>query len=276
MKKQEFKILVIEEQASIRNQFLSGLQAENFTAMGAENGQIGLQYIQEYSPDLITCGISLSAGFDGFAVLERLRQNSATAIIPFIFVTFKMTRADLHKAMELGASGYLIKPCTIDELVGTITAQLERLSLLHQHYSATEKLLANIRPVSQPANLTVLDSASQPCAAPLDKVFHFIAENYHRPIALSDVAQAVGYSPAYLTHLMGKQTGQTVQQWIIKHRMGAACSLLLETDEPVEYIAGQVGYRNPVHFFRQFRRLYGTTPQAWRKDHSDWTTKELL
>lgn len=86
------------------------------------------------------------------------------------------------------------------------------------------------------------------------------------PIALSDVAQAVGYSPAYLTHLMGRQTGQTVQQWIIKHRMAAACSLLLETDQPVEQIAVQVGYRHPVHFFRQFRRLYGTTPQTWRNE----------
>ena len=274
MKNQGLKILVIEEQASVRNQFLNGLKAEGFVVIGAKNAQIGLQCIQECSPDLITCSISLS-DLDGFAVLEKLRQNLVTAIIPFIFVTVKMTRSDLNKAMELGASGYLIKPCTLEELVGTITVQLERQSLLHQHYTASEKPLPKAHSVAQASHLSTLDSSSQNCTPPLSKAFHFITENYHRPIALSDVAQAVGYSPAYLTHIMGQQTGQTVQQWIIKHRIEAACSLLLQTNKPVEEIATQVGYRNPVHFFRQFRRLNGTTPQAWRKDRSDGVTREL-
>ncbi|HAA30145.1 MAG TPA: DNA-binding response regulator, partial [Cyanobacteria bacterium UBA8553] len=50
-----------------------------------------------------------------------------------------------------------------------------------------------------------------------------------------------------------RQTGQTVQRWIIERRMAAARSLLLETNQVVEQIAAQVGYHHVVHFFRQFR-----------------------
>lgn len=259
------KILVIEEQAPVRDQFIGGLRAEGFDAIGAPNGRVGLQHAQEYLPDLITCDISL-AELDGFAVLGNLRKNSVTAIIPLVFVTVNMTRSDLHKAMELGASGYLIKPCTVKELLGTVVVQLERQALLHRHYATPAKPLAERHPVPVTVGLPGLSQSAEAYESPLRETFHFITENYHQPIALSDVAQAVGYSPAYLTHLMGRQTGQTVQQWIIKHRMAAACSLLLETNQPVEQIAVQVGYRHPVHFFRQFRRLYGTTPQVWRNE----------
>lgn len=266
MKEQKLKkILVIEEEAPVRDQFLSGLRTEGFNAIGASNGRAGLQCAQDHLPDLITCNISL-AELDGFAVLRNLRKNSATAIIPLVFVSVKMTRSDLHKAMELGASGYLIKPCTVKELLGTVAAQLERQALLHQHYMTPARPLTERQPVPTAVNAPVLSQSAEAYESPLRETFHFITENYHQPIALSDVAQAVGYSPAYLTHLMGRQTGQTVQQWIIKHRMAAACSLLLETDKSVEQIAVQVGYRHPVHFFRQFRRLYGTTPQVWRNE----------
>ncbi|MGF1497620.1 MAG: helix-turn-helix domain-containing protein [Elainellaceae cyanobacterium] len=261
------KILVIEDQDSVRSLFLDGLQCRGFEVVGAANGRAGIQVAQDYLPDLITCGLAM-AELDGFAVLKILRESPATAIIPLIFVTVKMTRSDLHKAMELGASGYLTKPCTIEELMGTITAQLERQSLLYQH--CTHERRSPMKPALLPP--TCLPSPpSQPIDSygpPLSEVFRFITTNYHRPIALSDVAQAVGYSPAYLTHLMGQQTGQTIRQWIIQHRMAAACFLLLETEQTVEQIASQVGYHHTVHFFRQFRRLYGKTPQTWRKENN--------
>ncbi|MBD1930347.1 MULTISPECIES: helix-turn-helix transcriptional regulator [Cyanophyceae] len=99
----------------------------------------------------------------------------------------------------------------------------------------------------------------------LNEVFHFIEANYHQPITLSDVAQAVGYSPAYLTDLVRRQTGQTVYRWIIKRRMAEAHRLLLMTSQSVQQIAEAVGYLDHGHFIRQFRRFNSMTPQAWRK-----------
>jgi AraC-like DNA-binding protein len=99
----------------------------------------------------------------------------------------------------------------------------------------------------------------------LSQVFQFIEANYHQPISLCDVAVAVGYCSAYLTDLVRRQTGQTVNHWIIERRMVAARTLLLETNQCVNQIAEAIGYQHEGHFFRQFRQYHGTTPQAWRK-----------
>ncbi|HEY9603345.1 MAG TPA: helix-turn-helix domain-containing protein [Allocoleopsis sp.] len=98
----------------------------------------------------------------------------------------------------------------------------------------------------------------------LNQIFDFIETNYHQSIALSDVARAVGYSSAYLTDLVRRQTGKTVNHWIIERRIAEARRLLLETEQTVHEIAEAVGYQNVGHFFRQFRQYHQTTPQAWR------------
>ena len=96
-------------------------------------------------------------------------------------------------------------------------------------------------------------------------MFQFIKENYARSISLKDVAEAMGYCPSYLTDLVRRCTGQTVNHWIIKCRIALACKLLRETNQSVSQIALEIGYQNEGHFFRQFRQHCGTTPLAWRK-----------
>lgn len=98
----------------------------------------------------------------------------------------------------------------------------------------------------------------------LRKVFEFIELNYHRPIKLKEVAQAVGYSSAYLTDLVRRLTGKTVNDWIIERRMVEARRLLLETEDSNERIASKLGYKNINHFYCQFRAHYQKTPGAWR------------
>lgn len=98
----------------------------------------------------------------------------------------------------------------------------------------------------------------------LRNVFQFIETNYQRSITLCDVAKAVGYSRSYLTDLVRRQTGKTVNHWIRERRITEARYLLLETDQSVNKIAEAVGYQNVGHFFRQFRQCHGTTPQVWR------------
>lgn len=256
------KILMIENRADTRNFLIESLKGKGFYPISVQNGRVGVQSAREHLPDVITCDITVSE-LDGYGVLKALRQDPATAIIPFIFVTAKATRSNIRKGMELGANDYLTKPCTSEELLRAITAQLEKQTLLQEWYSTKSQ----IAPEPPAANRVTFAPASEsifPSNSKLSEVFRFIEANYNQPIALKDVAQAVGYSPAYLTNLIRRQTGQTVQRWIIERRMAAARSLLLETDQVVKEIAAQVGYYHVVHFFRQFRKIHGTTPQAWR------------
>lgn len=260
------KILVIEDQPETRNLFVSGLKAKGFQVFGVEDGRVGVQQAQKLIPNLIVSGIMIPE-LNGYDVLATLRRDPITAVIPVIFVTAKMTRTDLRKAMELGAADYLTKPCTIEELARAIAAQFEKQTVLQQWYTSQPQAETTSDTAESTSDYISHTTWTWPTEPQLSEVFQFIEANYHRPITLSDVAQAVGYSPAYLTHLMGRQTGETVQRWIIKRRMAAARSLLLETDLLIEQIAEQVGYHSIVHFFRQFRQLHATTPQAWRSAH---------
>lgn len=259
------KILVIEDEVPTRTLFLRGLKARGFHTISAENGRIGIQQAQEQLPDVIVCDIIMPE-LDGYRVLMALRQDPATATIPFIFVTSKEDRIDWRKGMELGADDYLTKPCTLEELQKAIAVQLEKQSLLRQWYAAQQEPVPE-PPSAEAETFVAVSDLSVPSDPPLSEVFRFIQTNYHRPIALGDVARAVGYSPAYLTNLTRRQTGRTVQRWIIEYRMVAARSLLLETNQGVEQIAAKVGYNNAVHFFRQFRQIHETTPQTWRSTH---------
>ncbi|GAB1542716.1 hypothetical protein NUACC21_53900 [Scytonema sp. NUACC21] len=257
------KILVIEDTASTRNLFVEGISSQGFYTLGAENGIKGVYMAQQELPDLIISDIVMPK-LDGYGVLRVLRRNPATAIIPFIFVSAKATRADIRKGMEMGADDYVTKPCSIDELVRVIKARLEKQAYIQKWYTA------KFQPFSDPAATVTVSTFSQeilPHDPELSEVFQFIEANYQQSITLSDVAVAVGYSPAYLTNLVRRRTGKSVQNWIIERRIAAARSLLLETSQTVDEIAALVGYQNRVHFFRQFREYHGTSPQAWRKQH---------
>jgi AraC-like DNA-binding protein/quercetin dioxygenase-like cupin family protein len=96
-------------------------------------------------------------------------------------------------------------------------------------------------------------------------VFDVIAERYDRPLSLSDVANALGLSAGYLTTRIRQRTGKTVQAWITERRMIEARRRLQGTDEPVARVGEQVGYGDPTHFIRLFRRAHGQTPSAWRR-----------
>lgn len=60
---------------------------------------------------------------DGYGVLATLRQDPASKIIPFIFLTAKGSKAEFRQGMELGADDYLTKPSTAEELLGAIAAR---------------------------------------------------------------------------------------------------------------------------------------------------------
>lgn len=92
----------------------------------------------------------------------------------------------------------------------------------------------------------------------------FIERNCLRKLTLRDVAAAVGRSPAYVTTALSRATGRSAVEWIVAGRMAEARRLLLHSDEMVDCVSERVGYADPTHFIRMFRREHGATPAAWR------------
>lgn len=96
----------------------------------------------------------------------------------------------------------------------------------------------------------------------------FIERNCLRALTLRDVARAVRKSESYVTRTLSQKTGRSAVEWIIACRLSEARRLLLHSDESVEVIAERVGYADPTHFIRLFKRESGLTPAQWRKTPS--------
>ncbi|MEY4384921.1 MAG: hypothetical protein RLY20_204 [Verrucomicrobiota bacterium] len=119
------KILIIEDEPSIRENLVEILELEGHEPFAAADGIAGRELARQAKPDLILCDVMMP-GLDGYAVLKSLRADEQTARIPFIFLTARGERADVRAGMNLGADDYLIKPVRVDELLGAIEARLER------------------------------------------------------------------------------------------------------------------------------------------------------
>ncbi|HAG84549.1 MAG TPA: response regulator [Cyanobacteria bacterium UBA11162] len=113
------KILVIEDESFIRDNLIELLEIEGFQAVGAENGSKGVELAKDYQPDLILCDVMMPE-LDGFGVLEKLRQDSGTATIPFVFLTASADKNNLQRIRDIGINDYILKPFNVDKFLSAI------------------------------------------------------------------------------------------------------------------------------------------------------------
>lgn len=119
------KILLIEDNAELADNFSILLKEKGFEVQPAYNGADGLKYSLEDKPDIVLCDIMLP-DLNGYKLLAELKKVMKTEMPIFIFITAKTQRQDLRKGMVLGADDYLTKPFSFEELMEAINTQLEK------------------------------------------------------------------------------------------------------------------------------------------------------
>ncbi len=130
------RILLIEDDATVRENTAELLELSNYEVTTANNGTLGINKAKELHPDLIICDIMMPET-DGYGVLEALSKNHSTQNIPFIFLSARTEHKDIRKGMDLGADDYLTKPFEEDELLSAIESRLARMAILSS-YSETD------------------------------------------------------------------------------------------------------------------------------------------
>jgi CRP/FNR family transcriptional regulator, cyclic AMP receptor protein len=128
-------ILLIEDNAEIRENTAEILELANYKVYVAENGKKGVELALEHKPDLIICDIMMPE-LDGYGVLHALHKNESVKNTPFIFLTAKTERSDFRKGMELGADDYLTKPFDGTELLSAVDSRLKKVDLLRKQLAS--------------------------------------------------------------------------------------------------------------------------------------------
>lgn len=128
-------ILLIEDNADMRENTAEILELAGYRVQKAENGRRGVEEARKEIPDLVLCDIMMPE-LDGYGVLHLLGKNPATAEVPFIFLSAKAERGDVRRGMELGADDYLTKPFEESELLNAIEGRLKRSELFRKGFDS--------------------------------------------------------------------------------------------------------------------------------------------
>jgi DNA-binding response OmpR family regulator len=102
------KILVVEDEVTLHRALVDSLTQAGYETLSALDGEIGWDLISKENPDLVLLDIILPK-LDGFEVLENMKSEPKTANIPVIILTNLGDISDIQKALDLGASTYLVK-----------------------------------------------------------------------------------------------------------------------------------------------------------------------
>jgi DNA-binding response OmpR family regulator len=116
-------ILVIEDDAQMKNLLVLVLTRRGFDVLTSESGEEGLRLAQNNPVDLILSDIDLP-DITGFEVCRRLKQNPNVRGIPVIIMSGRLTEGNEAQAMNLGAAEYVTKPCPVKEILAKVSAHI--------------------------------------------------------------------------------------------------------------------------------------------------------
>ncbi|MBE6871989.1 MAG: helix-turn-helix domain-containing protein [Ruminococcaceae bacterium] len=104
---------------------------------------------------------------------------------------------------------------------------------------------------------------------PLQNALIYMRENYSRPITLSDVSKAANLETTYFCRYFSSHMNMSFTDYLNKLRCSIASCFLSASDRPIEQIAFDVGYTSASYFSKTFRRFYGISPVAYRRNNGN-------
>lgn len=173
----------------------------------------------------------------GFTLIRKARQIFPDLIIYIIsgYSEFEYAK----EAIELGVSGYLVKPLTVNELEHAMEKTWRQVN---------SKLLCGHSP----------DQG-------IDGIREYIKTHYREELSLEILADQFHVNPTYLSRCFSETYGEGISKFIARTRIDAACVMLLETTLSNAQIAEALNFNDVSYFTKVFKKFTGTTPSLYRK-----------
>lgn len=202
----------------------------------ARNGLEALDLLKQEHIDLVLLDLMMPE-FDGFGILEAMREREVTRQIPVIVLTGKvLTEADMTRLNQ-----------------GVATVLSKGVFSLAETLAHIETTLQRGRKLSSEAQRLVR------------RAMAYIHTHYTEPISRADIARHVALSNDYLTFCFRKELGITPIAYLNRYRVNQAKNLLATTYNNITEIAMEVGFSDSGYFSRVFRREVGMSPDAYRR-----------
>ena len=242
---QRGEIWVIDDDPQALNYYKELISASlsDYHIRTVHGGREALSLLKDQIPDLVLLDLMMP-DVDGFQILEHLRSNTNTALVPVIVITGKILTYDDVKRLDA--------PKVLLQTKGVLSG-LESVAEM-------QRVLIGNGTVPQPTGILV----KQACA--------YIQQNFTRSFSLVELSESIGVSKSYLSRVFKMEMGISLWDYLNRFRNQKAKELLLHTEVSITEIAAQVGYEDVGYFSRVFRDLAGCTPRNYRQKVRKSTT----
>lgn len=132
-------ILVVEDDAPVRNLITTALKSHDYRYLTAPNGERAILEASSHNPDIVLLDLGLP-DMDGMEVIRKIRSWSN---MPIIIISAKCEDSDKVDALDAGADDYLTKPFSIEELLARLRVTQRRLSVMKSEASAEDSVFIN-------------------------------------------------------------------------------------------------------------------------------------
>jgi len=246
----KYKVLIIEDNDDML-QFLRMNLEDYYEIYTTNNGEEGLQMVNEKGPDLVISDIMMP-GIDGFEVCSAIKDNIITSHIPVILLTAKNDEMSRSEGYSRGADSYIYKPFSIKTLRVRIDKMIEQRERIQQNYR--QKVL------SEPSEI-VIESENDRFINTLMKL---IEANMEDPdFGIKELCEKSEYSYQQIYRKTKALTGETINEFIRRVRLKRAMQYLTHSDLRVSEIMYKVGFNSHSYFTKCFREYYGLSPKDY-------------
>ncbi|MEM9721712.1 MAG: ATP-binding protein [Bacteroidota bacterium] len=244
-------LLIIEDHPDVRS-YLFKLFESQYEISLAKDGKEGIEKAQELIPNLILCDLMMPE-VDGYAVMETLKNDPLTSHIPFVLLTAKAAETERLQALSKGADGFLIKPPNEKELT-FLLKNIRDLQVRTWEYFSSHNLGVGIDPQHRREHVFLTEAQKIVQDHLLDPDF-----------GIEELAEACNMKDYQLRRKLKALLNRPPSDFIRWVRLQAAQKRLLTSDENISEVAYAVGFTDPNHFSRVFKKEFGCTPSEYRK-----------
>jgi len=211
---------------------------------GALDACEALAVMEEFVPDLIITDIHMPE-MNGLELIQKVKERRLCD--RFIILTGHDEFEYARQAIRHQVIDYLLKPINKTELLDLLR-NMAKTILEEQQGRARQP------------------EPDSPYSFHVEKILRHIDQHYHRDLSLVQCSELTGLHPNYISQLFKKETGVSFVQYLHRFRIEKAKELLRKDGcLPVQVIGNQVGFENPQHFMKVFKKLVGCTPGAYRE-----------
>lgn len=238
------KIIVVEDEIIIAYDIKGILETDYEVIINIRTVEDAIMRIELEKPDLVLLDINLKANRDGTELGEYLLKKDT---IPFVYITSFSDKTTLDKVKDTRPFGYIVKPFKTSDLQSIVYLALNNFKHRKIDYLRSEEEIIDDIPYR------------------IKETINYINSHLCEKIEITTLSEITHWKPHHYIRVFTKFMKVTPYQYILIRKIEKSKVLLLDESISITSIAFELGFQSYSNFINAFKKITGSTPEAYRK-----------